>query len=159
MEEYEGETPIDERFKEEILQNYSEGDTEFERTMIESYKLSVGEHLPKLREALEADDQPNSVLHSHDIKGSSGYIGTNTIRFITGKMEKLCREGSLSTAAENLAELESEVKETFKLLDTYLDNNCKEDFGDEEEELDTKKEESTTTKEKITTKDSKSPKD
>jgi len=115
----------DERFEPQVLQNYSEGDQDFERDLIESYKTSVGERIPKLREAFNDTNIEEAILHSHDIKGSSGYIGAHTVKLVSSKIEALAREAlnrktNLVAAEKLFPELKLEVDETFKLLDEYM---------------------------------------
>lgn len=117
--DFEGETPKD-RFQQATLQIYSDGDLAFEKELIESYKISISEHLPKLGESFTSDDVDGSILHSHDIKGSSSYIGAESVRFLSGKIEALCKQRNLTEAAIYLPELQKEVEEAFKLLDRYM---------------------------------------
>ncbi|EFA76957.1 Hpt domain-containing protein [Heterostelium album PN500] len=117
--DYTGPTPT-ERFQQRVLADYSEGDHEFEAELINSYKVSVEEHLPQLDKSLATLDEKESILHSHDIKGSSSYIGAEAVRFVSGKIESLCKEKQLEKAAEHLDELKKEVTELFKLLDKYM---------------------------------------
>jgi histidine phosphotransfer protein HptB len=130
--EIEGDTPT-ERFQKQTLADYSEGDHEFERDLIESYKTSIAEHLPKLEEALKTEDEKESVLHSHDIKGSSSYIGAEAVRFVSGKMEAHCKQKNMKEAAKHLQELKTEVKEVFILLDHYMKSWETEENEDEDE--------------------------
>jgi histidine phosphotransfer protein HptB len=119
ISDFEGETPTD-KFQQHTLQNYSDGDLDFEKDLIESYKQSISEHLPKLGEAFENDDLPESILHSHDIKGSSSYIGAEAVRWVSGKIEALCKQKNLKDAATHLPELQKEADEVFILLDKYM---------------------------------------
>jgi HPt (histidine-containing phosphotransfer) domain-containing protein len=118
MTEFEGPTPKD-RFYAQTLENYSDGDVDFTKELVESYQMSVNERLPQLRKAFETNDEGEAVLHSHDIKGSSSYIGAEAVRFVSGKIEALCRSKNLKDAEAYLHELEAEVKEVFVLLDKY----------------------------------------
>jgi len=140
ISEIEGEAPT-ERFQKQTLGDYSEGDHEFERDLIESYKTSIAEHLPKLEEALKKEDEKESVLHSHDIKGSSSYIGCEVVRFLSGKMEAYCKQKNMKEAAKFLPELKKEVDEVFILLDKYMkswedDQEEEEQQEDQDEEAD-----------------------
>ncbi|KAF2074578.1 hypothetical protein CYY_004124 [Polysphondylium violaceum] len=117
--EFEGPTPT-EKFDHSVLENYSEGDAEFENDLIKSYMTSVMEHLPKLEDSLKDKDSKNSILHSHDIKGSSSYIGAEVVRFISGKIEAYCKEEKLEEAEKFYIDLKSEVDKVFKILNDYL---------------------------------------
>eukprot|EP01132_Coremiostelium_polycephalum_P002227 gene2227-2744_t len=119
ISDYLGPTPTD-KFLQRTLADYSEGDHDFEKDLIESYKNSVTEHLPKLKESLKNKDEKESILHSHDIKGSSSYIGAEAVRFVSGKMEAYCKANQLDDAEECLSELELEINDVFKRLDDYM---------------------------------------
>jgi len=117
--EFEGPVPK-EKFDHSVLENYSEGDAEFESDLIKSYMTSVMEHLPKLADSLKEKDSKNSILHSHDIKGSSSYIGAEVVRFMSGKIEAYCKEDKLEEAEKFYSDLKCEVDEVFKLLNSHL---------------------------------------
>jgi len=119
--DFDGPTPTD-RFQQQTLADYTEGDHEFERELIETYKTSVLEHLPKLGLSLEAEDEKESILHSHDIKGSSSYIGAEAVRFVSGKMEAYCKENDMKEAYKHYPELQKEVEEIIKILDNYMES-------------------------------------
>lgn len=141
IEDYQGDTPKT-RFIEETLQTYSdEGDLEFERELIDSFRTSVYSHLPKLKKAMDENDLANATLYSHDIKGSCLYIGADAVRFLSGKMESYCRAERIKDAALLLDELELEVDEIFKILDKYVKIRAGESVDDEEEETEKKKKE------------------
>ncbi|GAM24027.1 hypothetical protein SAMD00019534_072020, partial [Acytostelium subglobosum LB1] len=116
---FSGPTPT-ERFQRNVLADYSDSDPDFEVDLITSYKDSVNEHLPQLSESLRSNDEKASILHSHDIKGSSSYMGAEAVRFLSGKIEAYCKEGKLDEAANFMEELETEVSELFKLLDKHM---------------------------------------
>jgi histidine phosphotransfer protein HptB len=137
--DFEGPTPTD-RFQESVLQTYSEGDRDFEQELIDSYKQSVSDHLPKLTRALKDSDLPNSVLYSHDIKGASSYIGAEAVRFLSGKIEALCKQKDLKPAVPIVTELQKEVKEVFKLLDKYMGKEPEEEEEDQNKEEQKKEE-------------------
>lgn len=143
IEDYQGDTPTT-RFIMETLHTYSEdGDLEFEQELIDSYKQSVTDHLPKLKLALEENDIKNATLYSHDIKGSCLYIGADAVRFVSGKMEALCRAEKLAEAASHLEELETEVEEVLKILDKYIEDRLNGGSGENVEEKKEKEEEET----------------
>ncbi|GAM27208.1 hypothetical protein SAMD00019534_103830 [Acytostelium subglobosum LB1] len=116
---FDGPTPK-ERFLSKTLAEYSDGDLEFENELITSYIGSVKEHLPQLEASLKKRDEKDSILHSHDIKGSSSYIGAEAVRFLSGKMEAYCKEGQLEKAEEYFDELSAEVDQLFILLEKHI---------------------------------------
>eukprot|EP01133_Synstelium_polycarpum_P007312 gene7312-8509_t len=132
ISDYAGPTPTI-RFQQSVLADYSEGDHEFEEELITSYKTSVAEHLPKLHISLAKGDDKESILHSHDIKGSSSYIGAEAVRFVSGKMEAYCKENQLDKAEGCLPELEKEVSRLFKMLDKYMKTWCTDNLESESE--------------------------
>lgn len=118
MDEFEGDTPTT-RFVLETLQTYAD-DFETEKELLEAYKTSITSHLPKLKQAFKNNDISNATLSSHDIKGSSSYVGTDAIRFVSGKIEHFCRDDKMVEASKCMEELELEIYETIKILDQYL---------------------------------------
>eukprot|EP01113_Clastostelium_recurvatum_P002830 TRINITY_DN1120_c0_g1_i2.p1 TRINITY_DN1120_c0_g1~~TRINITY_DN1120_c0_g1_i2.p1 ORF type:complete len:179 (+),score=40.94 TRINITY_DN1120_c0_g1_i2:79-615(+) len=121
---FDGPTPT-EKFQRDTLQLYADGDREFERELIEEYRTSVQAHLPQLVEILAKDtfthdDEEGAVLHSHDIKGCSSYIGAEAVRFVSGKMEQYCKVKDYKEASKYSAELQKEVTRIFSILDKYL---------------------------------------
>ncbi|EGC31102.1 hypothetical protein DICPUDRAFT_92856 [Dictyostelium purpureum] len=139
ISEYQGPTPTD-RFIQSVLLDYSEGDHEFERELITSYITSVEEHLPELSKAFEDKNTKDAILHSHDIKGSSSYIGAEAVRYLSGKIEAYCKFDQLQEAESFFPELKTEVEEVIKVLNDYMDS-----WG----------EEATTEKDSTTTEDNK----
>ena len=109
-----------ERFDNTRLNDVSEGDKSFEQELIDIYKQSCDEKLPLLEEALQKEDEKNSVLYSHDIKGSSANIGAECIRRVAEKMEKLCRDFKYSEALALMPELRQEYELTYTVFAEYL---------------------------------------
>jgi HPt (histidine-containing phosphotransfer) domain-containing protein len=127
FEEYEGEAPA-EKFTPVQLQDYSEGDIEMEQDLVDLYKKGTNARLVELEKTLTTrkHEDPNpegthpSVLHAHDIKGSSASMGCEGVRWVSGKIEHLCRQRQLEQAAALLDELKAEIKTGYKLLDDYV---------------------------------------
>eukprot|EP00026_Physarum_polycephalum_P017612 Phypoly_transcript_18889.p1 GENE.Phypoly_transcript_18889~~Phypoly_transcript_18889.p1 ORF type:complete len:167 (+),score=46.28 Phypoly_transcript_18889:138-638(+) len=140
-ENFEGDPPA-EKFSPVQLQDYADGDVEMERDLIDLYKKSASDHLVELEETLttKKGEDPNpegthpSVLHAHDIKGSSASIGTEGVRFISGKIEHLCRKRELDEAANLLPDLKEELKIAYKLLDDYVARDDEGKTGDKDSE-------------------------
>ncbi|KAK5581696.1 hypothetical protein RB653_001733 [Dictyostelium firmibasis] len=129
ISDYEGPTPT-ERFDQGILFDYSEGEKEFTFELLESYISSVNEHLPELLKSFETKDIKAAVLHSHDIKGSSSYIGCEAVRYLSGKIEAYCKNEELEKAESFYPELKKEVDEVFKILSDFMNNWDKNNGGD-----------------------------
>ncbi|KAN0040707.1 hypothetical protein ACTA71_009045 [Dictyostelium dimigraforme] len=121
ISDYEGPTPT-KKFDQDILFDYSEGEKEFTFELLDSYISSVDEHLPELLKSFETKDIKGAVLHSHDIKGSSSYIGCEAVRFLSGKIEAYCKNDELEKAESFYPELKKEVEEVFKILDDFKTN-------------------------------------
>lgn len=102
------------------LQDIAEGDKDFERELIELYKEACTEKLPFLEEALEAGHPENSILYSHDIKGSSSNIGAEGVRRISERMEILTRAHRFKEAFDMIPELKLELNATYIAFDQYL---------------------------------------
>ncbi|KAM9988933.1 hypothetical protein ACTFIY_004960 [Dictyostelium cf. discoideum] len=121
ISDYEGPTPT-KKFDQDILFDYSEGEKEFTFELLDSYISSVEEHLPELLNSFEAKDIKGAVLHSHDIKGSSSYIGCEAVRYLSGKIEAYCKNDELEKAESFYPELKKEVEEVFKILSDFKKN-------------------------------------
>nr|AAC61850.1 RDEA [Dictyostelium discoideum] len=121
ISDYEGPTPT-KKFDQDILFDYSEGEKEFTFELLDSYISSVEEHLPELLNSFEAKDLKGAVLHSHDIKGSSSYIGCEAVRYVSGKIEAYCKNDELEKAESFYPELKKEVEEVFKILSDFKKN-------------------------------------
>ncbi|EGG19361.1 Hpt domain-containing protein [Cavenderia fasciculata] len=134
-QDFSGPTPTD-RFQKEVLADYSDGDQEFENELITSYIASVEEHLPKLDLSLKELDEKESVLHSHDIKGSSSYIGAESVRFLSGKIEHLCKDGHLKKASEHVQELQKEVTAVFIILRKHMNGESLELTKEDQDQID-----------------------
>ncbi|KAM9992197.1 hypothetical protein ACTFIZ_012836 [Dictyostelium cf. discoideum] len=135
ISDYEGPTPT-KKFDQDILFDYSEGEKEFTFELLDSYISSVEEHLPELLNSFEAKDTKGAVLHSHDIKGSSSYIGCEAVRYLSGKIEAYCKNDELEKAESFYPELKKEVEEVFKILSDFKKNWDKNhgDGGDDDGE-------------------------
>lgn len=108
------------RFDNTRLNDVSEGDKSFEKELIDIYKQTCDEKLPQLEEALQKEDEKNSVLYSHDIKGSSANIGAECIRRVAEKIEKLSRDFKYTEALELIPELRQEFELTYIVFGEYL---------------------------------------
>jgi len=107
------------------LNEVSEGDLDFEREIITIYRETCDEKLPLLQIALETEDQQNSILYSHDIKGSSANIGADAVKKVSEQMEKLCKESKCKDALAFMQPLRDELQETYKVLEKYLEMDGK----------------------------------
>ncbi|KAN0025811.1 hypothetical protein ACTFIU_000074 [Dictyostelium citrinum] len=146
ISDYEGPTPT-KKFDQDILFDYSEGEKEFTFELLDSYISSVEEHLPELLKSFEAKDLKGAVLHSHDIKGSSSYIGCEAVRYVSGKIEAYCKDEQLEKAESFYPELKKEIDEVFKILNDYKENWDKNNNGgsnDNGDDNEAEKNESTT---------------
>mmetsp|Transcript_18644 Transcript_18644/g.26129 ORF Transcript_18644/g.26129 Transcript_18644/m.26129 type:complete len:199 (+) Transcript_18644:148-744(+) len=108
------------RFDNTRLNDVSEGDKSFEKELIDIYKQTCDEKLPQLEEALQKEDEKNSVLYSHDIKGSSANIGAECIRRVAEKIEKLSRDFKYTEASALIPELRQEFELTYIVFGEYL---------------------------------------
>jgi HPt (histidine-containing phosphotransfer) domain-containing protein len=102
------------------LNEISEGDKEFEKELIELYKEACTEKITLLEESLKEAHPDNTILYSHDIKGSSSNIGAEAVRKISERMEILCREHRYKEAYDMLQELQQELTATYSAFDLYL---------------------------------------
>eukprot|EP01119_Soliformovum_irregulare_P003031 TRINITY_DN13314_c0_g1_i1.p1 TRINITY_DN13314_c0_g1~~TRINITY_DN13314_c0_g1_i1.p1 ORF type:complete len:124 (-),score=28.87 TRINITY_DN13314_c0_g1_i1:48-419(-) len=102
------------------LTEVSDGDKDFEADLIEIYRETCEQKLPLLEEALKSKDKDNSVLFSHDIKGSSANLGAERVRKISGDMEMNCRNEDYDKALEDFPLLNEQLQATYKVLEDFL---------------------------------------
>jgi len=99
------------------------GDNEFQKELAELFINSCLDGLPLLEKALFNRQQKESILYSHDIKGSSSNIGVEVVHSISEKIEKLSRENKFEEAIQLLPDLRSEIKEIKSIFKTIYDLN------------------------------------
>jgi len=120
-----GPTPLD-QFYQDILEQSTLDDFKFAVELIGDYKTTVSKTFRNLEELL-AQDRPfsakedeNAQLWSHDIKGSSSYIGGKSVYFVSAKTELLCKDKKYKEARKMLPELKYELDALFQILDDYV---------------------------------------
>jgi HPt (histidine-containing phosphotransfer) domain-containing protein len=84
------------------------------------YRQTCEEKFPLLETAFAEENNANSVLYSHDIKGSSANIGAESMREVSAIMEKLSRDANYKAAASYLPALRTRYEKTCEVFDEYL---------------------------------------
>lgn len=132
------------RFNEATLQDFSDGDLDFEKELIDTFKSSVEECISKLKVALDENNSKDAYLQSHSIKGMTSYLGAEVVHYLSTKINGLCNDKDLAEAAASLGELEGEVDAVLKILATHP----KYGSGEEEDKKEGEKEEVETKEDK-----------
>jgi len=101
-----------------------------EAELFEFYRANNDTKLPQLEQSLKNKKSEDSILISHDIKGSSANIGAEVVKEISEKMELHCRKGEYSEAAKYLPELKAELKELYILMDKRTEKKEEKILGD-----------------------------
>jgi HPt (histidine-containing phosphotransfer) domain-containing protein len=99
-----------ERVQFDRLREVSDDDKSFAQELVVMYKQSSEENLPKLRKALIEQNKEDSVLYSHDIKGSSANLGAESAKKVSEKIEMFCRDENYAEALNLLPRLEKELQ-------------------------------------------------
>jgi len=108
------------RFESWRLRDVSEGDKDFEKELIDMFRSTTEEKLPTLQEALRTQNKDESILLSHDIKGSSSNIGAELIRLVAERIELLSRAGKFVESLECVPQLRKTLVDTNKVFDEYF---------------------------------------
>jgi len=110
----------------EQLNEISGFDLIFEKEIFDLYEQQFHEKYELLEKALKIEDKTNSVLYSHDIKGSSANIGAFHMQAISAKMEHFSKEENFAAAAQLLPDLTSEFKLLIKAMNEYMTEKTEE---------------------------------
>ena len=91
------------------------GDEELLDELIILFKDSSADDLKQLQAGVGADDAAAVAAAAHSLKGASASLGIEAILELAMDMEKDAREGSVSSARENITEMGELLKEIEKL--------------------------------------------
>jgi len=111
------------RFESWRLRDVSEGDRDFEKDLIDMFRSTTEEKLPSLADVLANQNKEESVLLSHDIKGSSSNIGAELLRLVAERMEHLSRADKFSEALECFPQLRKALTDTNEVFDKYFEQD------------------------------------
>ena len=109
--------------------------------LISLYKQQFDSSMQKLMKAAKEKDQPNSILFSHDIKGSSANLGCKAVSEKSLELEKLARAGKLSDLEAKIPELATVQEKTMEIFTKVLADFPEEDEYDDEDDEDEDEEE------------------
>jgi len=120
------------RFDPHHIQEIGGGDREFVKEMLQLFQQESDEKLPILLQSLSNGDEKNSVLYSHDTKGSSATIGALRVRAVAEKMEFLSKEKKFQEALGYFDQLKEELIAVYKEFDkasSWLYRSSTSSFG------------------------------
>jgi hypothetical protein len=103
----------------EQLQQFSEGDTEFELELLQMFVEDTQVHLAAIKAAIATNDFRQVEHKAHQIKGASANVGATTMRLDAEKLEKLARQHQLEDADNFISSLEKFLHQ----VQIYLNNN------------------------------------
>jgi len=102
------------------LLDASDGDKTFEKDLIDVFRETCEGRVGELEAAFQAENEEDSILLSHDLKGSSSNIGAELIRLVSEKMEMLCRHKKYQEALGCIDQLKRAIADTNKTFDEYF---------------------------------------
>lgn len=105
----------------EQLHDVSGEDLEFEQQLFQIFKEQFAISLAKLEAALKAEDKPNAILYSHDIKGAARNIGAEEVGRVARDMEDNARVGKFKEVASALPSLNEVFTKLTEAFDKYVE--------------------------------------
>ena len=102
------------------IQAIADGDTAFERDLIESFLSTTESHLKALECAVHEGDGEEVAYWAHTIKGASANAGARGMQAIAGRIEEAGPVGAADPPIESLAELRSEFERVRRFFKAYL---------------------------------------
>jgi two-component system, sensor histidine kinase and response regulator len=97
------------------------GDHAVLKEITESYISETRENLPKLAEAIAADDAPLSHRLAHTVKGAMRFFHAKTAQQVGLDLENLAGTGDLTSASELFEQFKSEVDRVLPILERFVD--------------------------------------
>ncbi len=94
----------------EYLHQLSEGDTEFERTILQIFVENTQEQLQIVRTALANRDLVTIQYRIHEIKGASANVGAVAIELLATQLEELVAIGDSLPSQSEISALLSEIE-------------------------------------------------
>ncbi len=103
----------------DLLHEFSQGDCEFVKQLLQGFIETVQENIAILQSAIATNDVLTILHLAHQIKGSSGNIGANKISHLAAQLEQLARQKNLTAAPALLIDLEKLLGQVISFVDTY----------------------------------------
>ncbi len=112
--EHQVELPVDLDY----LHQLSEGDTEFERTILQIFVENTQEQLQMVRTALVEQDLVTVQYRIHEIKGASANVGAVAINQLATQLEELFANGNGTPTQPTIHALLSEIEYLTQSIDS-----------------------------------------
>jgi len=109
-------SPVDIKHLEEI----TGGESEFKREIIELFFQDTGEHLSRLKKALDEGNATALEREAHTVKGAGVNMGADKFGELALALERKGKSGSLEGAQDMLAELEAEFRRVNDFLEEQV---------------------------------------
>ena len=98
-------SPIEAPISLERLQEFSGGDLDFERELLQAFVIDIETRIHNLQAAI-ANQDATAVLHeAHQIKGASSNISAVEMQQLSARLEEDAKENALESAPEAIEEL------------------------------------------------------
>ncbi len=102
------------------LRDIAGDDVEFIDELVDSFLQDTGETLNSLEESIGCDDLKAVAKLAHRLKGSSGTMGAESIRYLCEQLEQCIAQGSLSGADALVAHMRAVFSATRSSLPQEL---------------------------------------
>lgn len=99
------------------LLEMTDGDLEFERDLLDAYRVSAQGTLGRLRAALSAAELAQVIREAHALKGASLNVGATALGKCAGAIEKAARADDLTLARQEARELDAHEAALWAELD------------------------------------------
>lgn len=99
------------------LLDLTDGDAEFERELIDTYRASATAILSRLRAGLSAGELTQVMREAHALKGASINIGAMAMGKCAGAIEAAARAGDLALVVRAVSRLDAEEAALWAELD------------------------------------------
>ncbi len=103
------------------LNDITEGDSDFEQELIESFLADMEKHIEKLEAAVREKDGETLRLEAHAIKGSSSNAGAKTLEEIAVRIEQITVPAEPGMARELVHELKLEFERAREQLLLHIE--------------------------------------
>jgi HPt (histidine-containing phosphotransfer) domain-containing protein len=102
------------------LQEITGGESEFEREITELFLKDTGEHLSRLKKAIDEGNATALEREAHTVKGAGSNMGADKFSELALALERKGKSGSLEGAQDMLTELEAEFRRVKDFLEEQV---------------------------------------
>jgi CheY-like chemotaxis protein len=84
--------------------------------ILEKFEIQASENLKQIQQSIAAQDATTAAKTSHSLKGAAAIIAADRLSKLAGEIEQFGRDGRLDKIAEQLSQLEFEVRSCLDYL-------------------------------------------